>query len=153
MLAVAGSTATLQAQGRQATPPPPAPAAAAATKDVTVTVTYTGKGTVDAGHQILVFLFSDPNVGPTSRPLGPPQMVQKNGATVTFKEVAATPVYVFAVYDDKGGYNGQSGPPAAGTPIGFYTKVAKQPPTAVTPGPKTAVKMTFNDTKRWGQTP
>ena len=114
MLVVAGLAASTHAQARQTTPAPAQgrqttpPAAAAATNDVTVTITYTGKGTVDDSHSIVAFLFAEPNVGPQSRPLGPPQIVTKNGQTVTA-------------------------------------------PTAVTPGPKTAIKLTFNDTKRWGQ--
>src|SRR5690349_10768851 len=85
-----GTFASLVAEARQA-PPPAKPAAAAAkpaaaiaATDVAVTVNYTGKGVVDPGHSIIVFLFSDPKVGPDSRPLGPPQLVQKNGQTVTF---------------------------------------------------------------------
>jgi hypothetical protein len=149
LAALVGTAASLDAQGRPTTPP--APAASPAAKDVSVTVNYTGKGTVDAGHTILVFLFADPNIGPESRPLGPPQVVQKNGSTVKFTNVTAAPVYICAIYDDKGGYDGRNGPPPAGTPIGMYTKDAKSPPAAVTPGPKTAIKLTFSDAKRWGR--
>ncbi len=146
LLSVAAAAPYAQAQK-----PPPPPPPAAAVKNVTVTVSYAGKGVVDAGHAILVFLFSDPNVGPNSRPLGPPQIVQKNGASVTFKDVTTAPVYVFAIYNEKGTYDGQSGPPPAGTPVGHYAKDAKSPPIAVTPGPKTTVKMSFSDARRWGQ--
>ena len=148
-IALVGSPVSMSAQGRQASPPAATPVAA--TNDVAVTINYTGKGVVDATHSVLVFLFAEPTVGPTSRPLGPPQIVQKNGATVTFKDVTATPVYVFAAYNDKGGYDGLSGPPPVGTPIGVYTRTATAPPTPVTPGAKTAVKLTFSDAKRWGQ--
>jgi len=142
--------AALSAQGRQTTPTPAAGAAAAA-NDVSVTVTYTGKGVVDAGHSILLFLFTDPQIGPNSQPIGPPQIVQKSGATATFKNVTAKTVYVVAIYNEKGTYDGKNGPPAAGTPIGTYMKAPSTTPTAVTPGPKTAIRMTFNDAKRWGQ--
>ena len=139
----------LGAQGRQANPPP-TPAAPAAADSVAVTVRYSGKGTVDATHPILVFLFAEPTVGPQSRPIGPPQIAQKNGATLTFTNVTTKPVYVFAVYADKGGYDGRSGPPAAGTPIGMYRRNAQTAPIAVTPGPKTAIRLTFTDALRWG---
>jgi hypothetical protein len=145
-------TVALGAQARQTTPPPtqtPAPAAAAS-NDIVVTVNYTGKGVVDAGHSVLVFLFTDPNIGPTSQPIGPPQVATRNGAVVTFKGLAARPLYVVGVFNEKGTYNG-GGPPPAGLPIGIYRKDAQSPPTAVTPGPKTAVKLTFNEAKRWGQ--
>jgi hypothetical protein len=156
MLIVVGLAASTHAQARQTTPPPAQgrqttpPAATAATNDVTVTITYTGKGTVDDSHSIVAFLFAEPNVGPQSRPLGPPQIVTKNGQTVTFKNAPGSAVYVLAIYAEKSPYDGRSGPPPTGTPIGMYSKDGKAP-TAVTPGPKTAIKLTFNDTKRWGQ--
>jgi hypothetical protein len=145
LIVLSGTAASLHAQARQS---PPA-AAATAAADVAVTVTYTGKGVVDAGHQVLVFLFADPNIGPTSRPLGPPEIVQKNGATVTFTGVTTKPVYVFAIYNEKGTYDGRSGPPPAGTPIGMLSNA--KGPVAVTPGAKTPAKLTFSGDKKWGQ--
>src|SRR5688572_10666653 len=68
----AEATADKYAQAQK--PPPPQPPAAATEKNVSVTVTYTGKGTVDPAHAILVFLFSDPNIGAQSTPLGSPQI-------------------------------------------------------------------------------
>ena len=148
-IALVGAPVSVAAgQGRQTSPPPPT---AAATNDVAVTINYTGKGVVDATHSVVVFLFAEPNVVPTSRPIAGPQIVQKNGATVTFKDVATKPVYVFAVYNDKGGYDGRGGPPPVGTPVGQYARSATAPPTPVTPGAKTAVKLSFSDAKRWGQ--
>jgi hypothetical protein len=156
LLVLSGTIASLGAQARQATPPPAKPPATApkgapaiAATDVAVSVTYTGKGVVDPGHSILVFLFSDPKVGPDSRPLGPPQFAQKNGATVTFNNVTTKPVYIFAIYNEKGTYDGQSGPPPAGTPVGIYGTAAGATP--VTPGMKTPIKMTFTGAKKWGQ--
>jgi hypothetical protein len=149
-LALVTLTTTLGAQGGGTAPqskPAPPPAA---TNNVSVTVSYTGKGQVDPQHAILLFLFTDPNIGPGSQPIGPPETATKNGATVTFKNVTAKEVYIAAVYNEKGDYNGVGGPPPAGTPIGMYQKDAKSPPTAVTPGPKTAVKMSFNDARRFG---
>jgi len=146
LILLAGTASSPFAQAQK--PPPPA---AAAAKNVTVTVTYTGKGAVDAKHNVLVFLFADPNIGPGSNPLGGPQVMQKNGSTVTFKDVSTAPVYIVAVYDEQGGYDGQSGPPPAGTPIGMYSKDPKSPPAPVTPGPKTVLKMSFSDAKRFGK--
>jgi hypothetical protein len=145
-LLVLGTTSSAYGQARQTAPPP----AAAAAKTVTVSVTYTGKGAVDAKHNVLVFLFADPNVGPGSIPISGPQVMEKNGSTVTFKDVSTTPVYIVAVYDEQGGYTGQN-PPPAGTPIGMYSKDAKSPPAPVTPGPKTVLKMSFSDAKRFGK--
>jgi hypothetical protein len=127
----------------------PKPAAAAPkTSDVAVSVTYKGKGAVDAGHKLIVFAFADSNITSASRPLGT-QFASKNGETVTFTDVAA-PVYVFAVYDEKGTYDGVSGPPPAGIPSATYRKTPKGAPTAVAPG-SAAVKFTFDDSERWSK--
>lgn len=155
-LAIIGMTAPLGAQQTgQAKPPakPPAPAAAAvsATNDVAITVMYTGKGVVDASHSILLFLFTDPNISSESQPMGAPETITKNGGTATFKNVGAKTVYVVALYNEKPGYNGQGGPPPVGTPMAIYAKDAKSPPLGVTPGPKTAIKISFNEAKRFGQ--
>src|SRR5262245_59445432 len=98
LLAAAVASPLAQAQK----PPPPPPPAAGALKNVSVTVTYTGKGTVDAGHGILVFLFDNPNIGGGSQPLGNPLTIEKNGGTVTFKDVSASPVYISLVYNEAG---------------------------------------------------
>ncbi len=151
-LAIYALTASLAAQGgatagsQKPAPPPPPPA----TNDVTVTISYTGKGPVDPKHPIILFLFTEPNPAGGSQPIAPPQTATKNGQTVTFKNVSAKQVYIAAVYSEKGDYTGVGGPPPTGTPIGMYRKDAKSPPIAVTPGPKTAVKMTFNDAQRFG---
>jgi hypothetical protein len=134
------------AQGRQTTPPPPAQAA----DHVAVTVNYTGKGPVDPGHAVLLFLLADPNVGPASRPIAPPQFVRKNGETVRFENISAPTVYIVAVYNENGTYDGGSVPPE-GIPYTVYAKDAKSPPIGVKPGPKTAIKITFNDSRRWGK--
>jgi len=148
-------TVSIGAQGRQTTPPPPTPKpsattpAGAATNDIAVTINYTGNGVIDAQHGVLVFLLSDPNIGPNSRPIGASQIATKNLSTVTFKNQVTTPVYVLAIYNEKGTYDGKNGPPPAGTPIGMYTKAGK--PAPVTAGPKTAIRLTFDGSKKFGQ--
>lgn len=131
-------------------PKPPASAAkaAAAATDVAVTLSYKGKGTVDANHKVIAWLFSDPNITSGSRPVAT-QMTAKNGDVVVFKNVPATPVYVFTVFDEKGGYDGVSGPPPAGVPCATYRKLPKGPPTPVKAGD--AVKFTFTDAERWNK--
>src|SRR5688572_2990195 len=79
----------------------PAPGKPAAT-DLAVTVTYKGKGTVDASHQLIAWLFADPAITSGSRPIATTSSA-KNGDTLTFKDVPATPVYVFVAFDQKGG--------------------------------------------------
>lgn len=114
--------------------------------DVTVTVTYTGKGTVDDTHEILVFLFDHPDPVAGSEPLAM-LPTTKSGGTVTFKDVATSPVYITLVYDEAANYDGRSGPPPAGAPIGAYQKDGKAIP--VTPGPAANIKVSFDDSRRW----
>jgi hypothetical protein len=100
--------------------------------DVSVTVTYTGKGRVDDTHEILVFLFDHPTPAEGSMPLEM-QVTTKSGGTVTFRDVATTPVYITVVYDEAANYDGMS-PPPVGAPIVAYQKDGKAIP--VTPGPQ-----------------
>jgi hypothetical protein len=147
LLMFQASTAQKPAAPKAAASKAAAPAPAAT--DVAVTVTYKGKGPVDAGHRIILFAFADSNVTSASRPIGAAQFASKNGETLTFKNVTS-PIYVFAVYDEKGTYDGVSGPPPAGVPATIYRKAPKAAPTAVAPG-SPAVKFTFDDTERWNK--
>jgi hypothetical protein len=113
--------------------------------DVAVTVTYKGKGTVDQTHEIWVFLFPSPEIA-GARPIAT-EVVRKNGGTATFTGITQSPVYIRTVYDEKGDYDGFSGPPPAGTPIGQYSKDAKTI-APVTPGPGAKIKMAFSDAVR-----
>lgn len=151
MLEIAATALLLlqPAAAQKAAPPKPAPAAKPAATDLAVTVNYKGKGTVDAGHKIIVWIFSDANLTSASRPLDT-QFVTTNGGTVVFKNAPATPVFVFAVYDEKGGYDGISGPPPHGLPSSLYRKGPKTPPVAVTAGGP-AIKFTFDDSERWNK--
>ena len=56
---------------------------------------------------------------------------------------------MFAIYNEKGTYDGRSGPPPAGTPVGPLS--GAKGPTPVTPGMKTPVKLSFTGAKKWGQ--
>ena len=165
IMALACATAlspTLLAQtgqaGRSAAPqttkpaaPAAPPAAAAAQKSVNVTVKYTGKGVVDASHDIVVVLLATPSVGPSSGDPIAMQSVTKNGGVATFPNVGTATVYVLAVYDDKGTWNQQQGPPPVGTPMGWYMAPKATAPTAVTPGPKGVAALTFDGSKKFGQ--
>jgi hypothetical protein len=117
-----------------------------AATDLPVTVVYKGKGTIDANHKVIVWLFTDPNISASSRPIDT-KALTKNNDTVTFTDVKQ-PVYLFAAYDEKGGYDGLSGPPPDGIPATIYKKVAGGPAMAVKPG-SAATKFTFDDSVRW----
>jgi hypothetical protein len=56
-------------------------------------------------------------------------------------------VYVFAVYDQTGGYDGRSGPPPRGVPKAIYTRTARGAPAPVKGGQ--AISFTFTDAERW----
>jgi len=114
--------------------------------DVVVTATYKGKGPVDEKHAIVVFLFDHATPTAESRPLAR-EIIAKNGGSAKFTAVAASPVYVTVVYDEKSNYTGVGGPPPAGTPIGRPMKDGK--PVPVTPGPSTKISVTFDDSQRW----
>jgi len=132
-------------------PPAPKPAATAAKPsptDLPVTITYKGKGAVDEAHKIIAWAFADPDITSGSRPIGT-EFASKNGGTVTFKNLSS-PVYVFVVYDEKGGYDGVSGPPPHGLPCATYRKTPGTPPVALKPG-AASVKFTFDDSERWSK--
>ena len=127
----------------------PAAAAKPAAGTLPVTLTYKGKGVVDDKHKLIVWIFSDPNITSGSRPVGT-QVTTKNGGTVMFTNAPSTPVYLFAVYDETGSYDGVSGPPPAGLPCALYKKAPKGPPTPVTAGTE-SVSFTFTDAERWNK--
>jgi len=139
LLAVCVAVAGLTASGTAAVIP-------VRVGDVVVTATYNGKGPVDDKHAILVFLFDYPNPNAERPPLMV-QAITKNGGTATFKSVTANPVYVTLVYDEKSSYDGRTGPPPLGTPIGAYSKAGK--PVPVVPGADAKVTVGFDDTVRW----
>lgn len=140
--AAAVAAALLLAQPAPKKAPP-----ASAASDVPVTVTYKGKGTIDQTHKVIVWAFADSDITSSSRPLDH-AIVTKNGETVTFKGLSA-PVYLFAVYDQTGGYDGVGAPPPAGVPSATYRQTPKGPPTAVKPG--TPVRFTFDDSEHWNK--
>jgi hypothetical protein len=114
---------------------------------VTVTVKYAGKGAVDAGHRLWVWLFDTPEIGPGAIPIAELSL-EKNGGTANFSNVAAKQVYIAIAYDENGGFAGQA-PPPPGSPVAFYgAKGPNDPPMGVTPGPNAAVSVTLTDAQR-----
>ena len=111
---------------------------------VKVTVKYTGKGTVDSGHRIWIWLFDTPDIGPGAMPIDE-QSLDTNGATATFAGVAAGKVWIAIAYDERGGFGGAA-PPPSGSPVTLYME--KGAPGIVTPGPDGSVTVTFDDSMR-----
>ena len=113
---------------------------------VKVTVTYKGKaGTVDSSHQLWIWLFDTPNIGPGAMPIAQLSLT-KNGTEALFDGVAGDKVYVAVAFDEKGVMVGE-GPPPTGTPIGILMG-ADGMPSGITPGDKGVATLTFDDTIR-----
>jgi hypothetical protein len=118
--------------------------------DVSVTVAYTGKAPVDDTHEIWVFLFDSPAISKGATPILV-QAIKKSGGVATFKGVAVDPVYVAVAYDEKGDYDGNAGPPPTGAPISIYSTDGKGTPAPVKTAGGAKVKLSFNDSRRMGQ--
>ena len=112
---------------------------------VKVTIHYKGKGTIDASHKLWVWLFDTPNIGPQSMPIDQATL-EANGAEAVFESVAPGQVWIAVAFDEKGVMTGNE-PPPTGTPIGILMG-SDGMPTAVAPGPKGTVVLTFDDSIR-----
>jgi hypothetical protein len=136
-----------QAQPAPAPAPAPAspPALSAATGTLDVSVEYKGKGEVSAKNEISIFLFSEPNIGPESMPVGV-AIIETNGGTATFTGMPPV-VYIVAVYDDVGTFERKAAPPS-GTPVALYGIVAGGVPEGVKTGNGAKVTFTFDDANR-----
>lgn len=118
---------------------------AAAAESLNVSVKYTGKGDVDKTHQLWIWLFDTPDIGPDAIPVAELSLDQ-NGGTVRFEDVGAQKVWIAVTFDEKGGFAG-SAPPPSGSPITLYGADSGGP-TPVTPGAQAAVSITFDDSQR-----
>lgn len=118
-----------------------------ASRTLKVKLHYTGSGTIDEKHKILVFLFDSPAfMQGQGMPFAVKSATHKN-ETVTFSDVVKSPVYVTAVYDPTGGYDGQSGRPPSGASLGLYSKTPGQPaPVNLDEGKTVEIDLAFDDT-------
>jgi len=132
---------TLPAQDK---PPEKAPGP----RTLKVKLNYTGSGTVDDKHKIVVFLFDSPEfMQGNAMPVGSQSTPSKNGS-VTFSDVASSPVYLTAVFDPAGQYDGMSAPPS-GASLGLYSKTPGAPePIKIEPGETIEVELVFDDTAK-----
>jgi len=110
-----------------------------------VTVTYKGAGTVDASHEVYLWVFDTPNIGADSVPIAT-EVITTNDGSVSLSGLPKE-VYLAAAYDEKGDYDGTSGPPPTGTPIVIYGDMGAAKAVA-TGGADAAVTVTFDDTVR-----
>ena len=121
---------------------------AAQGRTLKVTVNYTGSGEVSATNAVFVTVWTSPPVGDTTAPLAL-EVVQENGATVTFENLTASPVYLVAFYDAQGGLDYRTALPS-GTPLGVYGADAYGAPSAIEVGDGQTVEIefSFDDTIR-----
>lgn len=112
-----------------------------------VKVEYTGQlGSVDKEHKLWIWVFDTPNITAESTPLAVAALVE-NKASYQFVGLPKE-VYLAAAFDNRGGYDGNSAPPAPGTPLTIFGG-AGGPATAVATGTDdAAVTVTFDDAIR-----
>lgn len=119
---------------------------AAAGRTLKVTIKYTGAGTVDDAHQIYLFIFDTPDIQTGPMPIGM-SSTAKNESVVAIENLSASPVYVAAVFDSSGTYDGVSGPPPSGSPAAMY--MVEQPgvatPIKIEPGQAAEIEFVFDD--------
>jgi hypothetical protein len=118
-----------------------------ATGKLKVKVEYTGQsGSVDKEHKLWIWVFDTPNITAESTPLTVAALIE-NKASYQFIGLPKV-VYIAAAFDNRGGYDGNSAPPAPGTPLTIFGG-AGGPATAVTTGADdAAVTVTFDDAIR-----
>jgi len=107
---------------------------------------YTAAGTVDAKHKIFVFVFDSPNfLQGAAMPIGVGSTAAKDG-TATVSNISVSPVYISVCFDAKGGYDGMSGPPPSGSPLGVYWKTPGTPePVKIEAGKTAEITISFDD--------
>jgi hypothetical protein len=121
-----------------------------AARTLKVKLKYSGAGTVDEKRQIFVFLFDSPdfvqspsNAAPIDR-----QTASAKDATVSFSGIANSPVYLVAVYDPTGSYQGMSAPPS-GVSFALYGKTPGQPePIKIDAGKTAEIALAFDDSSK-----
>ena len=129
-----------------------------------VTVKYMGAGTVDQQHQIYVLLtdsnpFTSSKLVDATLPGSAPETgvarilsIQGTGTkdgTITFSNVAVSPVYAVAFYDKNGSYNGHLDSLPPGSPLGLFGKPPdKLEPIKVEEGNGSKITLAFDDSTK-----
>lgn len=113
--------------------------------ELKVTIHYKGAGKVDAAHQVIVWAFSTPQIDASSMPVAS-RSVTSDGGSASFSGLPKV-VYLAAAFNEKGDYDGTSGPPPSGTPVVIYGE-AGTAKAVDTGGPEAAVTVTFDDSVR-----
>jgi hypothetical protein len=117
---------------------------AAQSGSLKVTVEYKGAGTVDKEHKIWVWLFDTPTIDESSMPIATGSLSENNG-NAGFDGLPEA-VYIAVCFDEKGGYDGTSGPPQSGSPVMIHGEAGTAKP--VRTGSEAAAMVTFDDSVR-----
>jgi hypothetical protein len=137
---LAGFAQQGQAQQGQAQDKPPAG------RTLKAKLNYTGAGTVDDKHKIYVFVFDSPDFiqRQDAMPIAFGSTAAKDGL-VTMADLSTSPVYLIAVYDPSGAYEGMSKPPT-GASLAIYGKNPGEPgPIAIEAGKTIQVDVPLDD--------
>jgi hypothetical protein len=117
-----------------------------AARTLTVKLNYSGAGTVDSKHHIIVFLFDSPDFATGGVMPFASMHASAKDETVVFSDLAQPSVYIAAIYDPSGDYDGQSGPPPTGSSVGMYSKSPGAPEAVkLEPGETAQVELGFDD--------
>ena len=92
---------------------------AAQGRTLKVAVNYTGGGEVNSTNAIYLALWDTPNMQGGAIPVAT-AVAAKNSDVVSFENLTASTVYLSALYDEKGGWDGASAVPS-GTPAGVHS--------------------------------
>ncbi len=90
-----------------------------------VTVSYTGPGDVDGMHALYLALYDTPDIAGGAVPIAA-QIATENGQTVEFANVTTSPVYLSALFDSNGGWDGLSAVPP-GSPAATWRPLQPTP--------------------------
>ncbi len=122
---------------------------ASGARTLQVKLHYSGTGSVDEKHKIFVVIWNTPDfMSAAVMPLAVQGATSKDG-TVTFSDLASSPVYPSAAYDSTGNWDAQSGPPPSGSSLGIHSKTPGKPEPVQLEGGKTArIELAFDDSMK-----
>jgi len=120
----------------------------AETGKLAVSIEYKGKGTVDKDHRIWIWVFDTPEISASGTPVAFGDL-SENGGTFKFGGLPKQ-VYLAMAYDEKGGYDGTTGPPPPGTPVAIHGAAPGGGPAAAVPtgGEEAVLTTSFDDSSR-----
>jgi uncharacterized protein (DUF2141 family) len=115
-------------------------------KSLTVKLTYNGSGTVDKSHKIIVFVFDSPDFvqGANVLPIASGSATEKT-QTVAISGLSPDTVYLVAIFDPSGAYDGTSGPPPSGASIGLHGDAGAPAPIKLQADKPAQIDLAFDD--------